>query len=237
MSKSVVVIGGAGKQSGFSESLINKLLSQELHVVGIVRSDSSQHEMNEKFAHEKDVEIVCGDLTDNQFVETTISDIESRTGPIDAYIHNATELCLKPFLETTSEDFEQSWQKTVITATLVARALLPKLLTRKKGNLIFTGATASIRGSKNASPFAVAKFGLRALSQSLAREFAPQGVHVAHVITDGVIVGRRARDKFGMDEAKCIQPDALADLYINLLNQDPSCWTHELDLRPFGESF
>ena len=237
MSKSVVIIGGAGKQSDLSESLINKLLLQKFHVVGIVRSASTQQDISTIFANEKDVDIVCGDLTDSKFVEATISDIETRLGTIGAYIHNATELALKPFLETSTEDFEQSWRKTVLTATVVARALLPVLLARKEGSLIFTGATASIRGSKNASPFAVAKFGLRALSQSLAREFAPHGIHIAHVIIDGVIVGKRAQEKFKMQETKCIYPDALADLYINLLNQDPSCWTHEIDLRPFTEAF
>ncbi len=237
MQKPVVLIGGVSTQSDFSSALIAQLLSQGYHVVAVARSSTSKESLIDTYAANSDVEFVWGDLQDSLFIDRLVACVEQNAGPIDVYIHNAAKLVLKPFLETTAEDFEGCWQVSVNAAATVSRSLLPSMLLRKRGVLIFTGASASIRGKEKASPFAVAKFGLRALSQSLAREFGPQGIHVTHVITDGVILGKRAQDTFNLSKDTCINPEALARVYQNLIAQDDSCWTQEIDVRPYVEKF
>ncbi|HAU06409.1 MAG TPA: hypothetical protein DCS49_01295, partial [Gammaproteobacteria bacterium] len=102
---------------------------------------------------------------------------------------------------------------------------------------ILTGATASLKANANSSPFAIAKFGLRALSQSLAREFGPQGIHISHLIIDGIITGERAQQQFNIHPSSCIKADSLAAVYLDLMRQDPSCWSQEIDVRPATETF
>ena len=104
------------------------------------------------------------------------------------------------------------------------------------GEIIFIGATASMKGNAGFSAFASAKFALRGLAQSLAREFAPQGVHVAHLVIDGVMWGERAKN-WGMTMEQCIKPKAVAETVLHLVQQDNSAWTFELDLRPDVENF
>ncbi|MCW5705314.1 MAG: SDR family NAD(P)-dependent oxidoreductase, partial [Bradyrhizobium sp.] len=101
----------------------------------------------------------------------------------------------------------------------------------------FTGATAGIRGGANFSAFASAKFALRGLAQSLAREFAPKGVHVAHLVLDGLIDEVQTERRFGTASATRMSPQAIAQACLDLTTQDPSAWTHEMDLRPFSERF
>ena len=111
------------------------------------------------------------------------------------------------------------------------------MLEQGNGSILFTGATASIRAGGNFAAFASAKFALRGLAQSLAREFDPQGIHVAHVIIDGLIWGQPAKHLHKAQEGDCLKPEAIAEVYLNIIEQDSSAWTHELDLRPHSESF
>jgi NAD(P)-dependent dehydrogenase (short-subunit alcohol dehydrogenase family) len=109
---------------------------------------------------------------------------------------------------------------------------------QRKGTLILTGATASTRGSAGFGPFASAKFALRGLAQSLAREFQPQGIHVVHPILDGIIWSGLSRQRFpNIKQENCLLPEDLAKTYWGLAHQAPSTWTHELDIRPQSESF
>jgi NAD(P)-dependent dehydrogenase (short-subunit alcohol dehydrogenase family) len=119
-----------------------------------------------------------------------------------------------------------------------ARQVLPAMLGAGRGTVLLTGATASLRGSARFSALAVGKFGLRALAQSMAREFGPQGIHVAHVIIDGQINTPRMREMSPeREEHTMLSPDAIAETYWQLHVQDPTAWTLELDLRPSVESF
>jgi NAD(P)-dependent dehydrogenase (short-subunit alcohol dehydrogenase family) len=119
-----------------------------------------------------------------------------------------------------------------------ARQVLPAMLGAGRGTVLLTGATASLRGSARFSALAVGKFGLRALAQSMAREFGPQGIHVAHVIIDGQINTPRMREMSPeREERTMLSPDAIAETYWQLHVQDPTAWTLELDLRPSVESF
>lgn len=123
-----------------------------------------------------------------------------------------------------------------MTAVNGGHAVLPGMVERGEGAFLVTGATASMRGGPNFSAFASAKFGLRGLSQSLARAMGPEGVHVAHVVIDGVIWGASA-ERYGMTQDKCLEPDDIAQVYVDLARQPKSCWTHEIDVRPFSENF
>ncbi|RUP48968.1 putative short chain dehydrogenase [Jimgerdemannia flammicorona] len=161
--------------------------------------------------------------------------------PIELAVYNASVYVRGNILEMEASEFESAWKVICMGAFLVSKEVVPGMLERKRGTLIFTGATASLRGSAKFAPFAVGKFGLRALSQSLAREFGPQGVHVAHVIVDGAIDTPRIRGMAATfnknPETEMLNPDRIADAYSYLHEQHPSTWTHELDLRPAVEKF
>ncbi|KAL1839611.1 hypothetical protein VTJ49DRAFT_1314 [Mycothermus thermophilus] len=154
-------------------------------------------------------------------------------------------LSIKPFLETTVEDLDQSLASNVRGLYNFAHSTLPSLLDSVSANppypptLLVTGATASLRGAARFGTFAAGKFAVRALSQSLAREFGPQGVHVAHVVVDGVIEGPRTKGytvNEGVEDGK-LDPEAIAESYWHLHTQHRSAFTHELDLRPYVEKF
>ena len=185
--------------------------------------------------------VVLGDVTRAEDVARFVS-AANDSGPIAVAVHNAGGNSPAPFLEVTQEVFEEHWRAHALGGFLLAQAVLPKMLGQGAGTLIFTGATGSLRGSARFSPFAAAKGALRMMAQSLAREFGPKGIHVAHVIIDGVIRGERAlsafpdvQSRFGNDGMP--EPDHIAENYLTLHRQHRSAWTHELDLRPWSEKF
>jgi NAD(P)-dependent dehydrogenase (short-subunit alcohol dehydrogenase family) len=163
--------------------------------------------------------------------------LEPHASKINIAIHNAHVLAIKPFLETSIDEFEQVWRVACLGATISARAVLPHMAARGSGAIIFTGATAGLRGGANFSAFASAKFALRGFAQSLAREFGPKGIHVAHVVLDGLIDEVQTDRRFGTSQAGRMEPQATAQAYLDLARQDVSAWTHEMDLRPFSERF
>jgi len=185
--------------------------------------------------------VAVGDVTRTEDVARFVS-VAAEAGPITVAVHNAGGNSPAPFLEVTQASFEQHWREHALGGFLLAQAVLPKLLEQSAGTLIFTGASGSLRGAVRFSPFAAAKGALRNLAQSVAREFAPKGIHVAHVIIDGVIHGDRANammpdldSRFGPDGT--LEPDQIAQNYLMLHRQQRSAWTHELDLRPWSEKF
>ncbi len=185
--------------------------------------------------------VAVGDVTRAEDVSRFVS-VASEAGPIAVAVHNAGGNSPAPFLEVTQAVFEEHWRAHALGGFLLAQAVLPKMLEQGAGTLVFTGATGSLRGAARFSPFAAAKGALRMMVQSLAREFGPQGIHVAHVIIDGVIHGDRAsalipdlQSRFGPDGM--LEPDHIAENYLTLHRQHRSAWTHELDLRPWSEKF
>jgi NAD(P)-dependent dehydrogenase (short-subunit alcohol dehydrogenase family) len=156
---------------------------------------------------------------------------------IDVLIHNAQLLTIKPFAEISTEEFEQVWRVACLGAMAAAQAVLPHMAARKQGTVIFSGATAGLRGGAHFSAFASAKFALRGLAQALAREFGPKGVHVAHVVIDGLIEGPKTDLRFGSATARRMDSKSVARAYLGLAEQDAWAWTQEMDLRPFGEKF
>jgi NAD(P)-dependent dehydrogenase (short-subunit alcohol dehydrogenase family) len=185
--------------------------------------------------------VVVGDVTRAEDV-ARFGSVASEAGPISVAVSNAGGNSPAPFLDVTQAAFEQHWREHALGGFLLAQAVLPKMLQQGAGTLIFTGATGSVRGSARFSPFAAAKGALRNMAQSVAREFGPKGIHVAHVIVDGVIHGDRAnammadlQSRFGPDGM--LEPDHIAENYLTLHRQHRSAWTHELDLRPWSEKF
>jgi NAD(P)-dependent dehydrogenase (short-subunit alcohol dehydrogenase family) len=156
---------------------------------------------------------------------------------IDVMIHNAQTLLIRPFAETSAMQFEQVWRVACLGAMAAAQAVLPRMAARKSGAAIFSGATAGLRGGANFTAFASAKFALRGLAQALAREFGPKGVHVAHVVIDGLIEAPQTDRRFGPAPAGRMDPQSVAQAYLLLAEQDASAWTQEMDLRPFAEKF
>ena len=171
----------------------------------------------------------------------TVAEIEPHAGRIDVLIHNPHLLVIKPFEQTTPDEFEQAWRVACLGAVIAVQAVIPHMAARRQGTIILTGATAGLRGAANFSAFASAKFALRGLAQSLAREYGPKGVHVAHVVLDGLIDEPQTDLRFGSQATQTssvrMDPRAIAQAYLDLTAQPPSTWTHEMDLRPFSERF
>lgn len=171
-------------------------------------------------------------------VETAVGHaIASLGGWVEVMVHTAHRLTIKPFLDTAPSDFEATWRTGVLGAALVARAVLPAMIARGRGAIVLAGATAGIRAGARFAAFASAKFALRGLAQSLAREFGPAGIHVAHLLLDGLIDEPQTEARFGPGKAVRMDPDAIAAACLALVRQPASAWTHELDLRPSSESF
>jgi NAD(P)-dependent dehydrogenase (short-subunit alcohol dehydrogenase family) len=137
-------------------------------------------------------------------------------------------------LDLDPAELERCWRVGCLAGLHVAQAALRRMQPRGRGTVIFTGATAALRGSANFAALAVPKFGLRALAQSMAREFGPQGIHVAHVVIDGQIASARHADRAA---ETLLDPAAIAETYYQLHRQHPSAWTLETDLRPAVERF
>lgn len=232
-----IILGGVGTRSNYSEALIKSSLQHGYTVLAIARSPNGKEDLLKVFENEQQVSFTWLDLRDEAALNAAIDAAEQSLGPIAAYIHNSAIPILKPFLETDITDYRASWETTVETAITASLSIIPRFQKHNKGTLIFAGATASIKGNSGSAPFATSKFALRALSQSLAREFGPQGIHVAHMIIDGIIEGERAQDQFGLPTDTCINSVDLAETTLSLIEQPPSCWTQELDLRPFREKF
>ena len=229
MRKKVAVVAGVG--AGLGQALCQKLLSEGYWVAGLSRSNKLEIDLGERY-----FPIAC-DLTDSSSVDQAISDAESQLGTVSVYIHNAAYLLHKPFLDTTEEEFSDIWKLSCLAAVHGTQRVLPNMLLEKSGTILVSGATASIKAGAEFSAFASAKFALRGLTQSLAREYGSQGIHIAHIILDGLIWGPQAKHKFGKNPEVCIKPSAIADSYFHLIQQHHSSWTQELDLRPAIEVF
>ncbi len=234
--KEVAVVAGVGP--GLGAALCRTLARAGYAVVGLARSTEFMHglarELEETGAS---FAVVQCDIANPSSVDSAFARIDREVGAVSVYVHNASRLLMRPFLEMTAAEFEGTWRVTSLGAFLCAQKVVPGMLERRRGTLVFTGATAALRGGARFGAFASAKFAVRGLAQSLAREFGPHGIHVAHVVIDGIIWSDRARAHSGADESNCLKPDAIAETYLQLIRQERSAWTHELDLRPDLEKF
>lgn len=186
------------------------------------------------------------DARDEDAVVALVAQVEATIGPIRVLVFNIGANSPSSILQETARRFTKIWEMACLSGFLNAREVARRMVARSgdgpKGTILFTGATASLRGSANFAAFAGAKHALRALAQSMARELGPQGIHVAHVVIDGGIDTAFIRDNFPERYALKAQdgilnPDHIADQYWMLHCQPRDAWTHELDLRPWIEKF
>jgi NAD(P)-dependent dehydrogenase (short-subunit alcohol dehydrogenase family) len=171
-------------------------------------------------------------------VTTAFERIHDRLGSVDLLINNASAggPFGQPFLEISPESFAQGWRVGVLGSFLCSQAAVPDMLNKNEGCILFTGATSSVRGG--AIIFSSAKFATRGLAQALARELWPKGIHVAHVIVDGVIRENELESNAENQTAEpLMNPAAIAEVYWDLVKQDRSAWSLEIDLRPHREKF
>jgi NAD(P)-dependent dehydrogenase (short-subunit alcohol dehydrogenase family) len=169
-------------------------------------------------------------------------DDADRGGDVELLAYNVGSNVAASTLETTPQLFERLWRQNALGGFIVGREAARRMAPRGKGTILFAGATASLRARPPFLAFGAAKAGLRAVAQGLAREFGPKGIHVAHIVVDGVIAGEYAATNFaeyvrskGADGLLAV--DDIADAYWTLHRQPRSAWTHEMDLRPFKEPF
>jgi len=168
--------------------------------------------------------------------------IEREVGPLEVVVFNIGANVRFGIVETTARVFTKVWEMACFAGFLTGREAARVMAPRGRGAILFTGATASVRGRDGFAAFAAAKHGLRAVAQSMARELGPQGIHVAHVVIDGAVDGVFIRgNRDDVDELlardEVLKPEAIAANYVWLANQPRSAWTHELDLRPWRESW
>ncbi len=173
---------------------------------------------------------------------TVLATIEREIGPIAVAIYNVGGFVKGGIGGLSADDFRAPWEAGCFGAYVMCRELAAYMVPRGQGTILFTGATASLRGSARFAALAVAKNGVRALAQSVARELAPEGIHVAHVIIDGGIDTPAARARYADLIAKLppdgmLKPDDIAEAYWALHSQPRSAWTHEMDLRPWVEKW
>jgi NAD(P)-dependent dehydrogenase (short-subunit alcohol dehydrogenase family) len=171
-----------------------------------------------------------------------VDTIEREVGPIEVAVYNIGANVNFPIRETTSRVFHKVWEMACFGGFLMGREAANRMVPRGRGTILFTGASASVRGRSGFSAFASAKHGLRAVAQSMARELGPAGIHVAHVVIDGAIDTAWIRENFPeraalKSEGGILDPDAIAENYWQLHCQPRSAWTHELDLRPWIEAW
>ncbi|MDU8929900.1 SDR family oxidoreductase [Alisedimentitalea sp. MJ-SS2] len=182
------------------------------------------------------------DARDEDDMQRVFSEIEAEVGPIEVAIFNIGANVRFGISETTARVYRKVWEMGAFAGFLMGREAARVMQPRGRGTIIFTGATASIRGGAGFSAFSGAKHALRALAQSMARELGPQNIHVAHVVIDGAIDSNFIRENVpGVDDMRkgdtILNPDAIAANYVMLHNQPRCAWTHELDLRPWKEKW
>lgn len=236
------VIVGVGAEQGLGAALCRLLASKGYHVVVAGRTPAKIDTVAETIrASGGSAEAIETDATDEAAVvrlfEYAFAPRDGITAP-DFIVFNAGINRPIGFRDLTAAQFEEFWRICCFGGFLVGREAARHLAPLGRGTMIFTGASASLRGKAGYAQFAAAKAGLRMISQSMAREFGPLGLHVAHTIIDGGIDGERLRSRRpDMDADGLLNIDAIAESYWHIHRQHPSAWTQELDLRPYKENF
>jgi NAD(P)-dependent dehydrogenase (short-subunit alcohol dehydrogenase family) len=182
------------------------------------------------------------DARSEEQMSALVAQVEAEVAPIEVAVFNIGANVRFSVTDTTERVYRKVWEMAALAGFLMGREVAKVMLPRGRGTIIFTGATASLRGSAGFCAFAGAKHALRALAQSMARELGPKGIHVAHTIIDGAIdtafIAENFPQRYALkDQDGILNPDHIAESYWQLYRQPRSAWTHELDLRPWMESF
>lgn len=239
--KKVVLVIGAGDATG---GAIAKRFAREGYVACVTRrsADKLQPLVDEIRAADGEAHGFASDARKEEEVAELIETIERDIGPIEAFVFNIGANVPCSILDETARKYFKIWEMACFSAFLTAQAVARRMVTRGRGTILFTGATAGLRGAANFAAFAGAKHGVRALAQSMARELGPMNIHVAHVVVDGAIDTAFIRDTFPEMYARkeqdgILNPEHIADNYWFLHAQPRDAWTFELDLRPWMEKW
>ncbi|WP_434559908.1 SDR family oxidoreductase [Pseudomonas sp. R1-6] len=237
--KKVVLVVGAGDATG---GAIARRFAREGFVACVTRRSADKLEplVNSIRDEGGDAHGFACDARNENEVIGLIEQIEVQIGPIEAFIFNVGANVPCSILEETARKYFKIWEMACFSGFLNAREVAKRMVKRQRGTILFTGATAGLRGASGFAAFAGAKHGVRALAQSMARELGPMNVHVAHIIVDGAIDTAFIRDNFPekyatKDEDGILDPEHIAENYWYLHTQPRDAWTFELDLRPWSE--
>ena len=224
MKESVLIVGVG---SGLSGSLARLCASKDMNVVLAARNIDKLKD----FKEEINAQTIKCDSSDIESVSNLFKETDKTIGTPNLVIYNPSVRLKGSITELDPKQTQEAINITCFGAFLVAQEASKRMLKRKSGSIFFTGASASIKGFANSSVFAIGKFGLRGLAQSLARELHPKNIHIGHFVVDGG-VGRQSIDNYEM-----INPDAIAKTYLQFHNQDKSAWSWEVELRTWMEKF
>jgi short-subunit dehydrogenase len=239
--KGVCLVIGAGDATG---GAVAKRFAADGYIACVTRRSAdklqtlkAQIESNGGMCH-----AFGSDARVEEEVIALVEHIETHIAPIDAMVFNIGANSPMSILAETARRYTKMWEMACLAGFLTGREVAKRMLPRGKGTIIFTGATASLRGSAGFAGFSGAKMALRALAQSMARELGPQGIHVAHPIIDGAIDTEFIRttfpERYALKEVDgIVNPEHIANMYFMLHQQPRDAWTHELDLRPYIEKF
>lgn len=237
--KKVVLIVGAGDATG---GAIAKRFAREGFVTCVTRRsvDKLQPLVDAIKADGGEAHGFACDARKEDDVVALVEQIESEIGPIEAFVFNIGANVPCSILEETARKYFKIWEMACFSGFLNAREVAKRMAKRQRGTILFTGATAGLRGAAGFAAFAGAKHGIRALAQSMARELGPMNIHVAHVVVDGAIDTDFIRDSFPekyatKDQDGILNPEHIAENYWYLHSQPRDAWTFELDLRPWSE--
>jgi NAD(P)-dependent dehydrogenase (short-subunit alcohol dehydrogenase family) len=221
------LIVGAG--TGLSASLA-RLLSREGMALSVAARDV---EKLKSLCEETGASAFVCDAQDEAQVAGLFDSLDKQSTSPDVVIYNASARARGPFVTLDPREVQRTLMISAFGAFLVAQHAARRMLAKGSGAILFTGASASVKGYAQSAPFAMGKFALRGMAQSMARELAPKGIHVAHFVIDGAI---RPRGR-GDENDSMLDPDAIAQTYLNVLKQPRSAWTWEVELRPWVERF
>lgn len=224
------LIVGAG--SGLSASIARLLSKSGLEIALASRSIDDLAGL----ANETGAKVFACDASQETQVAQLFTDIDATLGSPDVVIYNASFRTRGAFIDLVPADVEKAIAISAFGAFLVAQQAARRMLPNKQGAIFFTGASAGVKGYPKSAPFAMAKFALRGLSQSLARELQPQGIHIAHFVIDGGIRSSRRAEPDDKPDS-LLDPDAIAQTYLDVLRQPRSAWSSEVELRPWVETF
>jgi NADP-dependent 3-hydroxy acid dehydrogenase YdfG len=227
----VAVIVGAG--AGLSASLARLFFAQQMRVALAARNIDKLTALASEIGA---LAFPC-DATEPAQVETLFTEVDDKLGAPTVVVYNAGRRVRGPIETLDPGQVHRAWLSTCYGGFLVGQQAARRMLRAGTGTILFTGATASVKAFAESAPFAIGKFGLRALAQSMARELAPKNIHVAHIVIDGGIASSYAKTDEDRASHRFLDPDAIALEYLHLIRQHRSAWTWEIELRPATEPF
>ena len=231
MKPGIALIVGAG--SGLSASLSRLFAAEDIRVALAARNVDK---LSTLAAETQSIVVAC-DTAEPAQVNALFNEVRQNLGEPTVVVYNAGRR-LRGAIETLDPaEVQRTWLVTCFGGFLVGQQAARGMLAAGAGTILFTGATASVKAFPQSAAFAMGKFGLRALAQSMARELAPKNIHVAHIVIDGGIASSDAKSAEDQSSDRFLDPDSIAREYLHLIRRHRSAWTWELELRPFGESF